>query len=176
MDKGCGGGYFTKTFKYLENNQWQVDSGTSYPYLGKSSKCAFKGAGGGGVRFGSLLYQQVDVNNAKAMQQALVDYGPLWVSLFVGNDTTTDYTNIMRLFSGYRAGVLQFTRCLTSVQDTNHAVVIVGFGVDSATNLPYWKVRNSYSKSWGESGYFRIQRGVNMCGIESRPFFIAKTA
>ena len=25
IDKGCNGGYFTNTFRYLQNNQWQID-------------------------------------------------------------------------------------------------------------------------------------------------------
>jgi len=58
---------------------------------------------------------------------------------------------------------------------TNHAVVIVGYGIDAKTSIPYWKVRNSWG-NWGEQGYFRIKRGVNMCGIESDVFYVGKPA
>ena len=47
----------------------------------------------------------------------------------------------------------------------NHAVTLVGYGSDSATGLDYWIVKNSWGKSWGESGYFRIRRGNGTCGI-----------
>ncbi len=32
----------------------------------------------------------------------------------------------------------------------------------------YWKLRNSWGKSWGESGNIRIPRG-NMCGVCMSP-------
>jgi cathepsin H len=82
---------------------------------------------------------------------------------------------VSTIFNWYTGGVIKATGCPTSVAATNHAVVIVGYGVDANTNMPYWKVRNSWG-NWGEQGYFRIQRGVNMCGIESDGFYIAKPA
>ncbi|CAF1934847.1 unnamed protein product [Rotaria magnacalcarata] len=175
MDNGCGGGYFTNTFNYLRSNTWQVNSEAFYTYKGVASRCAFNSAASSRTRFGTLAYARVSVNNAVAMQQALIDYGPLWVSLFVG-DNTASGRQISLGFNAYRSGIFQASGCPTLVTSTNHAVVIVGYGVDTATNIPYWKVRNSWGSNWGDSGYFRIRRGVNMCGIESGPFYIGNAA
>jgi len=52
------------------------------------------------------------------------------------------------------------TRCGTSV---DHCVQAVG--IDTANG--YWKVRNSWGTSWGESGYIRLAYGADTCAIAS---------
>jgi cathepsin X len=48
----------------------------------------------------------------------------------------------------------------------NHVVSIVGFGHDKDTKKDYWIVRNSWGQYWGEMGFFRIEMGLNLLGIE----------
>lgn len=45
-----------------------------------------------------------------------------------------------RAWTHYKQGLLTSKKCGT---DVNHAVLIVGYGVDSLTNLQYWLVKNS---------------------------------
>ena len=52
-------------------------------------------------------------------------------------------------------------------QDHDHSVLIVGWGTDKKTNMPYWILRNSYGDDWGMSGDFMVRRGMNDFAVES---------
>eukprot|EP00163_Fabomonas_tropica_P027601 TRINITY_DN536_c0_g1_i3.p1 TRINITY_DN536_c0_g1~~TRINITY_DN536_c0_g1_i3.p1 ORF type:complete len:523 (-),score=88.32 TRINITY_DN536_c0_g1_i3:25-1539(-) len=94
------------------------------------------------------------------MQMDILANGPLAVAYEVYPD-----------FMQYHSGVYQHTgeRGLNPFQITNHAVMIVGWGVDTeGSGLPYWIVMNSWGLSFGiENGYFWILRGQDECSIES---------
>ena len=71
-------------------------------------------------------------------------------------------------FKNYKGGVYSNATCPNGPLDVNHDVVLVGYGIDTDVNkTAYWIVKNSWGASFGENGYFRIERGVNMCGIKN---------
>ncbi|CXJ28859.1 dipeptidyl aminopeptidase 2 [Plasmodium berghei] len=60
-------------------------------------------------------------------------------------------------------------------QQTNHAVVIVGWGEHINKNnelIKYWIIRNTWGNQWGYKGYLKYQRGINLNGIESQAVYI----
>jgi cathepsin C len=59
-------------------------------------------------------------------------------------------------------------------ESTNHAVIAVGWGVEYVNDEPvkYWILKNSWGNSWGEKGYFRMNRGVDMASVEAQAVFV----
>ena len=63
----------------------------------------------------------------------------------------------------YTGGVYNAPYSYCPINPT-HGVTLVGYGVTS-TGLPYWTIKNSWGPNWGEGGYFRIRRGISLCGV-----------
>ena len=57
----------------------------------------------------------------------------------------------------------QTARAACDPEYIDHAVLIVGYGTQD--DVDYWTVKNSWGTEWGESGYYRMVRGSNHCGI-----------
>ena len=73
------------------------------------------------------------------------------------------------MFIFYRGGIFNDPKCPADGVQVNHAVVVVGYGTANKTD--YWIIRNSWGTTWGEKGYMRLIRGVNMCNIASYPAY-----
>jgi len=95
------------------------------------------------------------------MRIELVKTGPIVIGFLVTDE-----------FQHYKGGIFVSTGLKLSpslkfnpLESTNHAVLVVGYGVESG--VKYWIVKNSWGPEWGEKGYFRIRRGTDELGIES---------
>ena len=70
----------------------------------------------------------------------------------------------------YQSGIYSDLDCGTQL---DHGVLVVGYGFDFDNDMDYWIIKNSWSDSWGENGYIRIQRNIDdprgLCGIAMDP-------
>lgn len=152
--QGCQGGSMDLAYKWIMSNGG-LDTEDDYPYTSgtgttgtcntrkeKKNEVSITGAWNLGSGSGSA-------DDEKNLVSGTAHTGPLSIAVNAGRLQT------------YQGGVLDPLFCSPSKLD--HGVAIVGYGTDNGKD--YWKVRNSWGKTWGEDGYFRIVRGKNACGV-----------
>ena len=143
-DMGCDGGLPIVAFQYVLKNGMMAAA--DYKYTGVGGACNYV-AEKATYKFSDAMVVE---DNEEAMVAALNEYGPL----SVGVDAT--------FWSFYSSGIYD---SLCSSTTLNHGVVLVGYGSQGEKN--YWIIRNSWGGSWGESGYMKLIRGKNKCGINT---------
>jgi len=151
---GCKGGLMDNAFTYAID--YAMCDEEEYPYTASGGSCATgcKAA----VDVGACM--DVPANNQVALKEAVAS-GP--VSIAIEADTRT--------FQMYSSGVITGTECGTNL---DHGVLIVGYGEEKG--IKYWLVKNSWSSSWGDQGYVKIERSdgendAGVCGIAMQPSF-----
>lgn len=96
----------------------------------------------------SSVYGVQGVDNIRA---EIAKNGPVEAAFTVYSD-----------FVHYKSGVYTVTPGANALG--GHAVEIIGYG--SANGTQYWEVRNSWTTTWGNKGYFKI--GVDQAGISDQ--------
>lgn len=154
---GCGGGWTESAYSYIQSVNG-LETNADYPYTsyqgvtGTCSAVASKEVVGlsGFTTIGGSTSSAVETN----MANYVLATGPLSVCLDANN------------WNSYRGGIMT-----TCGQQVDHCVQAVG--VDTSSTNGYWKVRNSWGTSWGESGYIRLAYGANTCDITNDPTYVA---
>lgn len=161
---GCDGAWPQTYLDWLEINGEYNQMESSYPYTSGSSgdvtRCS---PSSGGYNSNNMVtgMQNQWFTDENDMEYLLMEQPVI---------TAVQATNN---WGGYSHGVLDDYLCCDAASDSscvynlNHAVLVVGYGHDSASGLDYWLIKNSWSTSWGESGYFKLKRGTGHCGVGS---------
>jgi cathepsin F len=155
LDSGCNGGLMELSFEWLKDNGGFMYE-SDYPYTGKQQTCKQDSSKfvdmkvTGYVKLGDGGAEEFSPVDEGEMKEFLYQTGPLAIAL---NATP------LQLYFG---GIVDLASWLCPTSGINHAVTVVGYGSESKD---YWIVKNSWGKSWGESGYFRIARGKETCGV-----------
>jgi len=66
----------------------------------------------------------------------------------------------------YTGGIIYDDPALRNMTHS-HGVSLVGWGYEEETSTPYWIVRNSWGQFFGELGFFRVELGYSLLGIEN---------
>ncbi|XP_030943447.1 cysteine protease RD19A-like [Quercus lobata] len=152
-DSGCNGGLMNSAFEYTLKAGGLMKE-KDYPYTGTDrGTCKFDkskiAAAVSNFSVVSLDEDQIAAN--------LVKNGPLAVAI-----------NAV-FMQTYVGGVSCPYICSKRL---DHGVLLVGYGSAGYAPVrmkekPYWIIKNSWGESWGESGFYKICRGRNICGVDS---------
>lgn len=152
-DSGCNGGLMNSAFEYTLKAGGLMRE-EDYPYTGTDrGTCKFDkakiAASVANFSVVSLDEDQIAAN--------LVKNGPLAVAI-----------NAV-FMQTYVGGVSCPYICSKRL---DHGVLLVGYGSAGYSparmkDKPYWIIKNSWGEHWGESGFYKICRGRNICGVDS---------
>jgi cathepsin H len=146
---GCQGGLPSHAFEYIRTVG--IETEEEYPYKAvQARQCYYdKDSKTLAKVQGSVNITEGDEDSLSA---AIATKGPVSIAFKVQAD-----------FRLYGDGVYVGFHCPNGPSDVNHAVLAVGF--NETAEVPYYIVKNSWGDKWGEKGFFRIKKGVNMCGL-----------
>lgn len=147
---GCNGGWSEHAYNYVKR-AGGLEQEADYPYTsgtaGVTGTCKSTES-----KMKVSLTGYSTIKSESSMASYVQSTGPLSVCL----DANT--------WNSYTGGIMSV--CGNSV---DHCVQAVG--VDASTG-GYWKVRNSWGTSWGESGFIRLAYGSNTCDIANDPTYV----
>jgi C1A family cysteine protease len=167
-DGGCNGGDLPTAFNYVKK-AGGIDTAADYPdtshISGKTGSCSWGKKSVAHVT--GYKYAVTPCNSGACNKQdeeglaaALANYGPISICV-----------NANDLWDSYSSGILKGA-CSGAASALNHCVQLVGYDKTKG----YWKVRNSWAKSWGESGFIRLPFGKNACGVADEAVIVSATA
>jgi len=95
--------------------------------------------------------------------------GPIVTALNAPGDLFYYHQGVYTAGSGHRNSAEYDIHGASRWEKTNHAVVITGYGQqkENGKTLKYWWIKNSWAKSWGMGGFFKMIRGVDRVSVES---------
>jgi cathepsin F len=157
-NQGCDGGWPWSAF--FDIMSWKgLEKESVYPYTGQDGTCQRSASKTMAPIKNYTCVTKPDGSGADETQMAafVAANGP--VSVALNADLLMDYTS----------GIITDPDDTCDGTSLDHAVLVVGYGTESGT--PFWIVKNSWNSDWGEQGYFRMQKGASVCGINNAVSF-----
>jgi cathepsin F len=152
-DAGCNGGLMTNAYKYVEE-AGGLELESDYPYTGRDGKCGFN-SNKVAAKVSNFTNIPVDEDQVAAY---LIKSGPLAIGI---------NAEFMQTYIG---GVSCPILC--NKRNLDHGVLLVGYGERGfapgrLAYKPYWIIKNSWGRMWGDKGFYKICRGHGECGLNT---------
>lgn len=156
-NNGCDGGEDFRAYQRIMKTGGVPTEEEYGGYLGQDGYCHVANV--------SLVapitgYVNVTTNNANAMKLAILKHGPISVAIDASHKS----------FSFYSNGVYYEEKCGNKLEELDHAVLAVGYGL--MNGQLYWLVKNSWSNLWGNDGYVLMSARDNNCGVMTTPTYV----
>ncbi|OWR44576.1 cathepsin L proteinase precursor [Danaus plexippus plexippus] len=164
---GCDGGSLQAALRYVARDGLIRE--TYYPYIGQRGACHYNSES---VSARVRRWSSLPPGDEAAMERALATLGPLAVAVNAAPFTFqlyryrggTELRLKLILIPDQRSGIYDDPFCVS--WHLNHAMLLVGYTPE------YWILLNWWGEQWGENGYMRIKRGLNICGVANMATYV----
>ncbi|KAL0811789.1 hypothetical protein ABMA28_009219 [Loxostege sticticalis] len=155
-NNGCDGGEDFRSYQWIMKHGLPTEEDYG-GYLGQDGYCHIDN-----VTLVTTVKNWVNVtsNNENALRLAIFKHGPISVAIDASQKT----------FSFYSNGVYYEPKCKNKIDELDHAVLAVGYGI--LKGQKYWLIKNSWSNLWGNDGYVLMSSRNNNCGVETAPTYV----
>ncbi|GIZ02321.1 counting factor associated protein D [Caerostris extrusa] len=157
LNNGCEGGLTFTSYEYIMATGGLATEEDYGSYLGEDGICHERKVPKTAV---VKAYVNVTSGDVHALKQAIAKKGPVAVSIDASD----------KGFSFYSHGVYYNPDCKNGIDQLDHAVLAVGYGVMNGE--PYWIVKNSWSTNWGNDGYVLMSQKNNNCGVATDASYV----
>jgi len=142
----CNGWYLSSTLSWIKHNGMITEE--CLPYQADDTiPCESKCPEWREYLIGIKNYEKIARGDITAIQEALIEYGPLPATMEVYEDFYPNYTG----------GVYKYTN---GGYVFGHVVTIVGYdNTWGGEDEGYWICKNSWGTDWGYDGFFNIEYG-----------------
>lgn len=152
-NNGCDGGESERAYQWIIDHGCIPSSDSYGAYTMQDGRCMVN-ASVCGAKLSK--FHNTPSGDIDTLMSAIYENGPISVAIDASHKS----------FSFYSDGVYFEKDCGNGVDDLDHQVLAVGYGIlDDVPGQEFWLIKNSWSTYWGMDGYVLMSRKDNNCGV-----------